>query len=473
VIHAIRKAYDMRSFTSMMRPSRAVAAATSSAAIAVLGAMVFAPTAVAQGAATEQELRTAIAAQMAQGPPAAGAYVVDLSDGHVVYDDRGDAKRLSASVTKLYTTATALLELGPRARVPTSVRGTGRRIGTTWSGDLYLRGGGDFTFGTTAFARRAYGSRASVERLAARLRRSGLRRVTGRVYGDVSLYSDNGGSPFELVLCSNPLFGRDCPYGPAGNLERPIPNGPRTPIGFNRGLRSATGVEPQRSPARFAARALIRALRNAGIRVDGRAGAAIAPEDAPRLAAVLSPPMARLAALVNRPSDNYAADSLLRLIGAEVAGAGSGRGGARAVKRTIRRRFGLTPDIESGSGETIQDRSSPREIVSLLAGMRERPEGTAFARSLSQAGRNGTLLRFDGSVAEGRCQLKDGTRVDPVQANTTLNISGYCTSVSGRRFAFAVMMNGMPLEFVPPDRIESPAYALQDAIVKALAGYGG
>jgi D-alanyl-D-alanine carboxypeptidase/D-alanyl-D-alanine-endopeptidase (penicillin-binding protein 4) len=35
------------------------------------------------------------------------------------------------------------------------------------------------------------------------------------------------------------------------------------------------------------------------------------------------------------------------------------------------------------------------------------------------------------------------------------------------------MMNGMPLEFVPPDRIESPAYALQDTIVKALAGYGG
>jgi serine-type D-Ala-D-Ala carboxypeptidase/endopeptidase (penicillin-binding protein 4) len=60
-----------------------------------------------------------------------------------------------------------------------------------------------------------------------------------------------------------------------------------------------------------------------------------------------------------------------------------------------------------------------------------------------------------------------------VQPNTTLNISGYCTSVSGRTFAFAVMMNGMALEFVPPDRIVSPAYALQDAIVTALAGYQG
>jgi D-alanyl-D-alanine carboxypeptidase/D-alanyl-D-alanine-endopeptidase (penicillin-binding protein 4) len=111
--------------------------------------------------------------------------------------------------------------------------------------------------------------------------------------------------------------------------------------------------------------------------------------------------------------------------------------------------------------------------VALLRGMHARPEGPAFADSLSLAGRNGTLLRFQGTVAEGRCQLKDGTRVDPVRKNTTLNITGYCTSVSGRRFAFAVMMNGMRLEFVPPDKIESPAYALQDAIVEALAGCQG
>src|SRR5688572_20756165 len=83
-------------------------------------------------------------ALVAQGPAAAGAYVVDLTDGHVVFDDRSNQKRLSASVTKLYTTATALIELGPRARVSTRVLATGRRDDTTWSGNLYLRGGGDF-----------------------------------------------------------------------------------------------------------------------------------------------------------------------------------------------------------------------------------------------------------------------------------------------------------------------------------------
>jgi serine-type D-Ala-D-Ala carboxypeptidase/endopeptidase (penicillin-binding protein 4) len=442
------------------------------AAVAFAAALV-APAATAQGPTTEEALRSTLAAQMAQGPAAAGAYVVDLTDGHVVFDDRSGEKRLSASVTKLYTTSTALMELGPRTQLATRILGVGRRTGSSWTGDLYLRGAGDFTFGTAAFARKAYGSDASVERLAAQLRRSGLRHVHGRVLGDSSLYSDNGGQRFNLVLCRDPLFGSGCPYGPAGKLERPIPNGPRTPIGFDRGLRDATSADAQTNPTTFAAGRLIRALRNAGISVDGRAGAARTPEQARALAATRSPAVARLAALVNRPSDNYAADSMLRLIGARVADKGSRAGGAGVISRTIAARFGIAPEIRTGSGETIDDRTSPQELVRLLIGMRARPEGAAFAQSLSLAGRNGTLLRFAGSVAEGRCQLKDGTRVTPVQANNTLNITGYCRSKSGRTFAFAVMMNGMKLEFVPPDKIESPAYALQDTIVKALAGYRG
>lgn len=444
-------------------------AATAAAVSALAGAPAAA---VAQGT-PEDQLRATLAAQMAQGGATSGAYVVDLSDGHVVFEDRSNEKRLSASVTKLYTTSTALIELGPRSRLATRIYGTGRRDGRRWKGDIYLRGVGDFTFGTASFARKAYGSKASVERLVGDIRRKGIRRVTGDVFADTSYYTDNGGTPFELVLCDDPLFGAGCPYGPAGDLERPLPNGPRTPLGFNRGLKSATGAEPQKGPAKFAARVLVRELRDAGIRVDGNAGSATTPDDVRALADVSSPRLARLAALINRPSDNYAADSFLRLIGAEVADRGSGPAGARVISRTIQQQFGITPEIETGSGETTQDRTSPREVVTLLAGMARRPEGKALAKSLSQAGRNGTLRRFKGSVAEGRCQLKDGTRVTDVLPETTLNISGYCTSLSGKRFAFAVMLNGLPLEFVPPDRLESPGYAIQNAIVHALAAYQG
>jgi len=109
-------------------------------------------------------------------------------------------------VTKLYTTSTALLELGSRTQLSTRVLGVGRRAGSTWTGDVYLHGAGDFTFGTAAFSRKAYGSDASVERLAAQLRRSALRHVPGRVFGDSTLDTDNGGTP----------FGPGCPYGCCG-----------------------------------------------------------------------------------------------------------------------------------------------------------------------------------------------------------------------------------------------------------------
>jgi D-alanyl-D-alanine carboxypeptidase/D-alanyl-D-alanine-endopeptidase (penicillin-binding protein 4) len=441
--------------------------------MAVVFPLLVATGARAQAPTTEAQLQASIGAQMAQGPAAEGALVVDLDDGHVIYDDRSTQLRLSASIAKLYTTSTAQLRLGQDTRLSTDLLGRGHRAGATWVGDVYLRGSGDFTFGTAAFARQAYGSRASTEALVRHLRRAGLRSITGRVFADTTLYSDNGGTEFGLVLCGAPLFGPGCPYGPAGKLERPIPNGPRTPLGFNRGLRNSTSGTPQKLPALFAARGMTRALRAGGIAVGGAPGDARTPAHSRRLAATQSPTIARLIALTNRPSDNYGADSLLRLIGARIAHDGSRAGGVDVIKRTMRSTFDIAPAVRSGSGETVLDRTSPAQVVALLRGMNGRPEGSAFADSLSLAGRNGTLLRFAGTVAEGRCQLKDGTRVDPVRKYTTLNMVGYCTSVSGRRFAFAVMMNGMRLEFVPPDKIESPAYALQDAIVEALAGYQG
>jgi D-alanyl-D-alanine carboxypeptidase/D-alanyl-D-alanine-endopeptidase (penicillin-binding protein 4) len=457
----------------MTRTTTPLRCAATALTCGVAALALLAPAAPAQAPGAEAQLRSALAVQMAHGPAAAGAYVVDLADGHVVFDDRGGEKRLSASIAKLYTGSTALIELGSRTRLSTAVLGKGRRADAAWSGDLYLRGAGDFTFGSAAFARKAYGSRASVERLVTELRRSGLRHVRGRVFGDASLFSDNGGTEFGLTLCRDPLFGRDCPYGLAGKLERPMPNGPRTPIGFNRGLLSGTSAEPQRRPATFAAGRLTRGLRAAGIQVDGAPGAAATPARARVLASTRSPTIARLVQLTNRPSDNYAADTMLRLLGARVAQQGSRAGGAGVIRHTIRTTFGLTPQIRTGSGETILDRTSPAEVVALLRDVRTRPEGRAFTRSLSLAGRNGTLRRLTGTVAEGRCRLKDGTRGDSVLARTTLNLAGYCTSLSGKTFAFAVMMNGMRLEFVPPDKLVSPAYALQDAIVEALAGYQG
>ena len=96
-----------------------------------------------------------------------------------------------ASVEKLYTTSTALLRFGPHgARLSTtrcSAIGSLDADGT-WHGTLYLRGGGDPTFGsagfdrsTTAPARRCSGWSRNLSA------RPGSRASTGRIVGDESL----------------------------------------------------------------------------------------------------------------------------------------------------------------------------------------------------------------------------------------------------------------------------------------------
>jgi D-alanyl-D-alanine carboxypeptidase/D-alanyl-D-alanine-endopeptidase (penicillin-binding protein 4) len=432
----------------------------------------LASTAVGQALQNERALRSAIAAQMAQGPHNEAALVVDLGNGHVMFSDRAGTGLPTASLMKLFTTSTALMRLGSGARLTTRVFATGTRQGNTLNGNLYLRGGGDFTFGNASFSHRAYGGGGTVQSLAAAIRNSGLRRIQGSVYGDASLFSDGTGTPFDLVLCKQPLFGPRCPYGPAGRLERLLPWGARTAISFDRGLANATSSRPQQRPVQFAAQALIDCLKVDGVRVDGGAGARATPTLVTPVAQTQSPRMSRLAALINRPSDNYAADVLLRDLGARLEGQGSGAAGAIAVTDTMRR-FGLHPQLVTGSGESVRDLDSPRDVVGLLRVMHRRPEAAAFAHSLSQAGRNGSDTGYAHTAADGRCALKGGTHVGLKQSENTLNVSGYCRSIGGRQFAFVVMMTGIPMKFVPPDKIVSPGYALQHQIVEDLADYRG
>ena len=114
-----------------------------------------------------------------------GAYVRNVNEGRTLFTQWADRNRILASNVKLFTTAAALRSFGARTRLSTSVMSAGwlDRSGR-WHGTLYLRWGGDPTFGSASVARRSYLSNSSVEALAADLKRRGLRRVTGRVVGD-------------------------------------------------------------------------------------------------------------------------------------------------------------------------------------------------------------------------------------------------------------------------------------------------
>jgi D-alanyl-D-alanine carboxypeptidase/D-alanyl-D-alanine-endopeptidase (penicillin-binding protein 4) len=163
-------------------------------ASAVLGL----PVAGGAGAAVapaQSSLDNALDQDMQQLGRHSGAYVVDLSTGQPLYASASATARIPASVQKLYTTAVALLQFGPSARLTTELLGTGRVRRGVWAGALYLRGGGDPTFGSAKFDQGAYGAGATVQQLVARVRRRmNLRAVTGRIVGDESVFDSLRGT---------------------------------------------------------------------------------------------------------------------------------------------------------------------------------------------------------------------------------------------------------------------------------------
>ena len=84
----------------------------------------------------------------------------------------------------------ALHDLGADFKIETDVLGDGALDGTTWRGELVLKGFGDPTL-----------SRADLRVLAAQVRAFGIRRVTGGVVGDESYFdSRRSGLGLEAVL---------------------------------------------------------------------------------------------------------------------------------------------------------------------------------------------------------------------------------------------------------------------------------
>ncbi|MGN6190241.1 MAG: D-alanyl-D-alanine carboxypeptidase/D-alanyl-D-alanine endopeptidase [Conexibacter sp.] len=365
-----------------------------------------------------------------------GGYVLDTTSGQTLASVRADAPRIPASVNKLFTTSTALLRFGPDATLQTQVLGVGALDDAgTWTGDLYLRGGGDPTFGSDSFDRLAYGLGTTVSALADAVRAAGIARVEGRVVGDESVLDRLRGGPASGYALDLDIG------GPLGGLL------------YDRGLAREDGGALQRQPAKFAAQQLTRQLRRMRVPVAQGPAAGSAPAGAQPLASVDSPTMATLTRLTLVPSDNLFAEMLLKDVGARFGGAGSTAAGVRVVKRTLAP-YGVRPRMVDGSGLSRADRTSPRQVVTLLSALRE---NAALRAALPVAGRSGTLVdRMRRTSAQDRCQAKTGT-LSNVSA-----LAGYCTTRNGHLLAFAFIENSV---YTPI------AKAAEDRLTIALARY--
>jgi serine-type D-Ala-D-Ala carboxypeptidase/endopeptidase (penicillin-binding protein 4) len=368
-------------------------------------------------------LRAKLSREMVRAGAFAGAYVRDLDSGQALYAHGENVARPPASVEKLYTTSTALLRFGPDARLTTRVVGAGALDAQgVWRGNLYLKGAGDPTL-----------SQAQILALASTVAtQAGIVRVDGSVLGDESVFDALRGS-------ARTGFAFDRAIG-----------------GVLSGLAVGRGFSRDGAPAKEAARRLAKALRAAGVAVDGRSGAGTAPTYVQELASVASPPMADLIRLTNVPSDNFDAEMLLKGLGARFGGAGTTPAGAAVVRAQLAT-FGVHPRIVDGSGLSRANRTTPRQVVRLLERMYEQPVAPAFERSLAIAGRTGTVRRrMRGTPAQDRCETKTGT-LPAVSA-----LAGYCHTTGGHTVAFALLMS---------TRRITRAHGVQDRMTAAIASY--
>jgi len=398
---------------------------------ALLAALAAAP-------AAHASLQSRLESSMRAAGSFSGAYVENVTAGRTVFRHRHTSPRILASNTKLYTTAAALARFGTEGTLNTGVRGDGGLAdGGTYRGNLYLVGGGDPTFGSRSFSRRAYRGGGTVDALAAQLDRAGIERVTGRVYGDASRHDARRG-------------------GPDSNFGTSIYVGPLSGLSYNRGLATESGRGYQSSPPTFAAARLDDAMERRGMVIRRSPLAKRRPSQTELLAAVRSPSMARLAQLTNKPSDNFFAELLVKDLAMQANGLGTTRGGTR-IAAGFARRLGAAPaSLADGSGLSRANRASPVRVARFLIALRDRDEFPDFNASLSIAGRDGTLgTRMRSGSARGRCRGKTGT-LSNVSA-----VSGYCRAISGETYVFSILMNGV-----------NPygARSLQDRMLQDIAG---
>lgn len=364
------------------------------------------------------QLSVELAHEMDLAGKDSGAYVYDLTTRMPVFSLRATTKRPPASVEKLFTSIAALNELGPRARFHTAVLGRGwLGPGGVWHGNLYLRGGGDPTFGSSGFNHlyeQGYGP--TVSELVSQLMGDGIRRVTGHVIGDASLFDAKPGVPSSG-------FAPD--LGDIG--------GELSALTYDHGLSGHL------TPGAFAAHALALALRADHVWALAATDTSITPTHARPLARVSSPPLQTLLRLMNVPSDDLFAETLTKQMGARFGGAGSTAAGAKMIASTMTSSYGLHPKIVDGSGLSRRDRASPLEVVDLLRTVWRTPLGNVLWDSLPTVGIDGTVTTIaTGTPAQGHCIAKTGT-LDNVS-----NLAGYCHSAGHQVVAFALFVDGPP-----------------------------
>lgn len=420
--------------------------------------------------------------------------VKDVQEGRMVYSYDTDRLQSPASVLKTVATATALEILGEDYRYPTTLEYDGILESGTLEGNLYIKGSGDPSLGSSHFAP---GQNKFLSTWIAALQKAGIKHITGSVISDESIFDTEGVSikwlredmgnyyapgSYGISIFDN-MYKLSLQTGAAGT--RPVLKGTEPDIPFIRfknylkaapvssdsayiigapldDVRYLYGVLPANreayvlkgdipDPALYLARYLTDQLQQKGIRVDGSPSCYRIEVEENRwkkgerkeIVTTYSPTLREIASVCNHVSHNLYADALVKTVGLQYKPrrnemiSSFGRGVQVVKEYWEKKGLDVFPlRMNDGSGLAPADKVSAGFMGELLVYMAtESAVSDAFIASLPQAGIEGSVRNFlKGSKLQGKAHLKSGG------ITGVRSYAGYITK-DGRTYAVAVFSN--------------------------------
>ena len=332
-----------------------------------------------------------------------GIKVVAVETGEVIYKKNPHKLHHPASTTKLFTAATALARLGSDYQFETTVY-VDANADIQVPGNIYLKGRADPVL-----------QPHHIVELADILLETGVKSIQGDIVVDTT-YLD--------TVREGPGWMWD---------DRPL----------RISALSIRQIEPEpgtRSRALACGYLLKNELMEKGIEVTGDVVPGTVPLDARTAAKHLSPPLADIIKLMNKPSDNWIAELLFKAIGAEVMGEpGTWQKGRDAVTAFLSEAVGELPAhrFVDGSGLSRYNLLNVELLTKLLVYMYRNFElMPEYLASLPVAGVDGTLRnRMQSVSAEKMLRAKTGT-LSGVSA-----LAGYAVTADDEVFAFGILIS--------------------------------
>ena len=326
------------------------------------------------------------------------AGIWDATTGKVLERHQDELALVPASTTKVVTTYALLKTLKPEFTVETEIWGD-LKDGVV-QGDLVFKGDGDPLL-----------TSERIWMVAQTLKRLGVQRVTG-----------------NLRLDQTAFDGQREPEGWENTSADTLPPVLPLSVNFNRDESGRLVADPERQSRET----LQRILQETGIAIEGRSGV---PWNGRKLMGWMSPPLRAMVVDINKWSNNFMIEMLVRKFGA-----GSWPRGVKRVQEFYRTAFDLGPEtirITDGSGLSKNNRLSARTLAIILRGAYHDFEvGPEFVSSLKIIGGEPWKLKIKDPNLTRRVRVKSG------HLDRVTSLCGYLQTLDGQVRVFAILLNG-------------------------------